>query len=326
SGCDSTTVLTVQRVETLEGMIQSSEQLCEGASITLSVNETFVEYQWNTGRKTPTIKVNDPGTYEVTLTDNNGCMSMASMDVDAETTIQMAIDYTTPTNCLQADGILSVGVNVDDNTTLEYTIDNGTSWQGSPQFANLTSGTYTITSRRQGSTCIWESAPIDLNLPIDTGYTLIQKCASQIYTHSSGQMFEDQGIFIANSGKSSSGCDSLTRLEIIHLDSEFRDSIQMCEGSSIEYQLSTISRNGDYQIITANQFGCDSTILLHVAYYPTVSVEIEKTLCYGESYVLGGDEYPSSGVYEKSIAGSSGCDMRRSSAGARCRTGSATMR
>jgi len=46
---------------------------CRNDITTLSVDSTYVAYLWNTGEITPTITVNTPGYYSVTVTDENAC-------------------------------------------------------------------------------------------------------------------------------------------------------------------------------------------------------------------------------------------------------------
>ncbi|MBS1765709.1 MAG: gliding motility-associated C-terminal domain-containing protein, partial [Bacteroidetes bacterium] len=54
---------------------------CSGDSSTLIVPGSYVGYNWSSGGSTSAITVNAPGTYVVTVTDNNGCSATASQNI-----------------------------------------------------------------------------------------------------------------------------------------------------------------------------------------------------------------------------------------------------
>ena len=65
--------------DTIEVFIQNSPivdlgndiELCQGETTTLDAG-TFISYLWSDGSTTQTIDVNTAGTYNVTITDDNG--------------------------------------------------------------------------------------------------------------------------------------------------------------------------------------------------------------------------------------------------------------
>ena len=62
----------------------SPTTFCEGGSVMLSVPEGFRKYCWNDGKAstTPSIEVTESGIYTVSATNNNGCTSMAEIEVE----------------------------------------------------------------------------------------------------------------------------------------------------------------------------------------------------------------------------------------------------
>ena len=61
----------------------------EGASATLdATNDGATAYLWSNGATTPTIEVNEIGTYTVEITGSNGCVTTASVFVDLFTSIE----------------------------------------------------------------------------------------------------------------------------------------------------------------------------------------------------------------------------------------------
>ncbi|MCY7328499.1 MAG: hypothetical protein LH618_08125 [Saprospiraceae bacterium] len=58
--------------------LSAPNQLCVGAGGTISTNGTFSSYVWNTGSSNPSIAINGPGFYTVTVTNATGCTGTAS--------------------------------------------------------------------------------------------------------------------------------------------------------------------------------------------------------------------------------------------------------
>ncbi len=59
--------------------ILGGNTLCQGSSKTLMTNTGFNSYQWSTNESNSSIVINTPGTYSVTVTDNNNCIGEASI-------------------------------------------------------------------------------------------------------------------------------------------------------------------------------------------------------------------------------------------------------
>jgi large repetitive protein len=55
--------------------------VCNGSSVTLSIDSSYAGYHWNTGSLTDSIQVNSTGNYIVTVTQNNACSGTASAQV-----------------------------------------------------------------------------------------------------------------------------------------------------------------------------------------------------------------------------------------------------
>jgi gliding motility-associated-like protein len=55
--------------------------ICAGGTNTLTVNGTFASVSWGTGSTGSPLTINQPGTYNVTTTDSNGCAGKAQLTV-----------------------------------------------------------------------------------------------------------------------------------------------------------------------------------------------------------------------------------------------------
>ncbi len=81
NGCENTDQVIVTENPLPEFAITGAPQFCAGESNVLSVADGFAEYQWSSGNETAAFEVTEPGTYAVTVTDNNGCAGQAELTV-----------------------------------------------------------------------------------------------------------------------------------------------------------------------------------------------------------------------------------------------------
>lgn len=81
NGCmdTSTIYITVNEINPL--YLGPDTVLCEGDELTLSTMSAYAEYNWNTGAITPTIVVNQQGTYLLETRDENGCFASDSIRI-----------------------------------------------------------------------------------------------------------------------------------------------------------------------------------------------------------------------------------------------------
>lgn len=108
-------------------------QLCSGASLTLAAAPGYPQYSWNTGETTEAIEVAATGNYEVTITTEAGCSVTKNFEVQA-------------VDIAGIDEILSEGEDViiitAEQGEFEYSL-NGSTFQASNIFPNVTGGVYT---------------------------------------------------------------------------------------------------------------------------------------------------------------------------------------
>lgn len=109
----------------------SGGMICQGDVITLDAGTgPNYSYLWNTGDTTQTISVGTPGTYSVTIT-NGVCSKVFTTQV-----IQAIIPEIINVN-YNENGTMVLTASNPSNGPLEYSIDNGLTWQNSNTFVNV---------------------------------------------------------------------------------------------------------------------------------------------------------------------------------------------
>ncbi len=80
SGCKGVASLTVSKIDNPTPVIVGSAIICAGKPSTLSVG-SFAKYNWSGNLNTPSITVSKAGTYDVTVTNAEGCIGKTSINV-----------------------------------------------------------------------------------------------------------------------------------------------------------------------------------------------------------------------------------------------------
>ncbi|RME97491.1 MAG: hypothetical protein D6772_10355, partial [Bacteroidetes bacterium] len=79
NGCQNTATFTVEEYPEVFPVITGPQEVCNGGggTVTLGLDDSYQTYLWSTGETTEEIMVSQPGLYEVTVTDFNGCEGTA---------------------------------------------------------------------------------------------------------------------------------------------------------------------------------------------------------------------------------------------------------
>ncbi len=122
--------LTVEVVPAITSNL-SGGMICQGDVITLNAGAgPNYTYLWNTGDTSQTISVGTPGAYSVTI--NNGVCSKVFTTQVVQAVIPEIINVNYNEN-----GTMVITASNPSNGPLEYSIDNGLTWQNSNTFSNV---------------------------------------------------------------------------------------------------------------------------------------------------------------------------------------------
>jgi gliding motility-associated-like protein len=175
-------------------------EMCIGDRVTLDAGAgPNYKYLWSTGATTQTINVDQWGIYTVEI-DNGSCKKIFSVKVMGATTpFVTGLNYNSINKSLTVTAENPPMNNI--QGTLEYSIDNGITWQTSNVFTNLLDNTnYTILLRRLGTHCVGTIDFYTLNIkniitPNDDGVNdVLDLTALGDFKNFTGSIYDRYGV------------------------------------------------------------------------------------------------------------------------------------
>ncbi|MEL7122771.1 MAG: gliding motility-associated C-terminal domain-containing protein, partial [Bacteroidota bacterium] len=288
--------------------------ICQGASFTVG-NSTYTE----------------SGEYQDVLQTINGCDSVINLLLtvnptfnetqtevicEGENVIVGSSSYTetgTYTDSLQTvngcDSVITLDLTVNPvfDTLLTQTICQGESAtiSGGEIFYNET-GVYTETLRSI-SGC---DSIIRLDLTVQPVFSITEEqticqgdsvvIGTSVYTTSGRYIDTLQTI---------NGCDSIVTLSLnVNQSFEFTFSEVICDDGSVTLGDNVFTEAGTYTDSLTSITGCDSIIMLTIVVNPTFEEQLNQTICQGESFFVGDNEFNESGSYTVTLNTINGCD------------------
>ncbi|NRA52154.1 MAG: SprB repeat-containing protein, partial [Phaeodactylibacter sp.] len=106
------------------------------------------------------------------------------------------------------------------------------------------------------------------------------------------------------------GCDSIVTLDLTVFPVK-RDTldITICNASSFSVGDSTYTEEGVYvDTLTSNLTGCDSIVTLNLTVRDFFEINLNPTICEGESFTVGTTAYDTTGMYSETFISVEGCD------------------
>src|SRR5690606_19047078 len=166
NGCTVTAAATVDAPDALVVNAVSTDATCHGSadgSITVTAQDGTPGYEYSLDganfQSNNLFENLAAGTYTVTVRDVNGCIETSAVSISEPDELVVTAVWTELTCNCSADGQVEVTV-TGDTAGYEYSLD-GTTFQGSNLFENLTAGTYTITVRDANGCTATTTATVD---------------------------------------------------------------------------------------------------------------------------------------------------------------------
>lgn len=131
----------------------SASQLCVGGSLTLTA-PSGLNYSWNNGQSSAAITVSNPGTYNLTVTDNNGCTASSSKTITGVPLPSNTVTAGGATTICQGNNLLLTAA-----PGLNYLWSNGATSQ---TISASASGSYKVTVTDIGTNCSAASNPVNV--------------------------------------------------------------------------------------------------------------------------------------------------------------------
>jgi hypothetical protein len=122
----------------------TSNSCTNSATVVANGGTGSYTYLWSNGATTQSITSIPAGTYAVTITDANGCMTTASCSVTANQAFNPSASVVDVSCYGGSNGSITV-TNANGTAPFQYSINGGLSYQSNNTFSGLTAGTYTIT-------------------------------------------------------------------------------------------------------------------------------------------------------------------------------------
>jgi len=144
NGCRSASTGTVVTVNPKPQISINPLSLCEGTSgdICATGTESRLDYRWNTGIADPCLTAYGPGTYAVTVTDENGCKGTASVVVNMVQPPNLKVITNGPTTFCEGDSVILTAGGAD-----SYMWNTGST---AASITVKTSGLYSVTGSNSG--------------------------------------------------------------------------------------------------------------------------------------------------------------------------------
>jgi gliding motility-associated-like protein len=294
-------------IVTITNITGTNTLTCDITNITLSTSGIGT-YLWTPNSNTnPTIGVNTPGEYSVTVTGPNGCSAS-----DSYTVLQDIIPPVAGLTNLTGDSVLTcdlLAIDLIASGGQGYVWTNGAG--NSPSLTVTAPGVYTVIAVGQNGCTDQESIAVyqDINEPTPT-IVNVEFCEGDSY-----QLPNDQSVFESGTYNvvlnAYNGCDSLVVTNVtVHPNEESFFAVRICPGEI--YTLpngQSVSEAGNYPVMFESIHGCDSLVTFIIDIIQTFNIVQNVVICPGESYQLpDGTNQTSEGAFEFNYVSSFGCD------------------
>ena len=149
NGCTASCQTQVEEITHLTISVNKTDVVCNGADngkagLQVEGGTPPYTFQWSNGGTTAELDNLTAGLYEVTVTDANGCSGIASLEIGEPEALNLSLNINEPScESEEPDGAIFISVNGGVSPYL-YSINDGDTFQDSPDFVGLVEGVYSI--------------------------------------------------------------------------------------------------------------------------------------------------------------------------------------
>ncbi|PCH69207.1 MAG: hypothetical protein COC01_02120 [Bacteroidetes bacterium] len=310
----------------------TTDVMCNGnssgtANVTTNGGITPYAYAWSNGESASSISNLAAAIYNVTVTDNYGCVA----DDIAIISEPAYIDSTTGIIICQNDSIF-IGGNWQSSEGFYFDTLTASNGCDSVHITDLTikpvySPVVSIQLCAGDSVYIGGSWQADGGIYYDT-LSSIDGCDSIITTELSfnqsysnnqsvticvGDSLLIAGSWVSSTGiyydtlQTTKGCDSIITLSLT-INNSIGSTLTETACNSYDFGGNLLTTSGTYYDTLVNTLGCDSMIILNLTVLPSLSVNVNMNICEGDSIILGGNWQTQAGLYYDTLQTVTGCD------------------
>ncbi len=315
NNCTSSCSVEVTTTSPTACSISGDNTICQGESTTLCATPGATGYLWSNGASTDCIIVNTAGTYNVTITDGNGCTSSCSVTVSAspipncsitgdniicqgETTTLCA----TPgaTGYLWSNGASTDCITINTAGTYNVTITDGTGCTSSCSVTVSVSPIPNCSITGDNTICQGESTTLCAS-PGAAGYLWSNGASTDCITVNTAGTYN---VTITDGTGCTSSCSVTVSVSPIPNCSITGDNT-ICQGGTTTLCASpgatgylwsngastdciTVNTAGTYIVTITDGTGCTSScsVTVTVSPLPTCNITGDNTICQGETTTL----------------------------------------
>jgi hypothetical protein len=123
-----------------------------------------------------------------------------------------------------------------------------------------------------------------------------------------GNYYSNEGVY-SDTLLNSVGCDSIliSQLSFFQSDTLFLNE-SICSNENFQVGASIYNETGSYIDTLINSNGCDSIVMLDLTVFEISSLQIDSSICQGDSLWIGTNAYFETGVYSDTLFNQLGCD------------------
>src|SRR6185312_347046 len=272
---------------------------------------------------------NSAGTFTIIIPNSQGCDSTITLNLTIRLTTSLLID----TSICQGDSITAGGLAFNSTGTFQVVIPNAQSCDSTItlnltvrpttsqtidtsicQGDSVTVGGTTFNSTGTFTVVIPNSQSCDSTITLNL---IVRPTTSQTIDTSicqgdsvivGGSTYNSTGTFTVVIPNSQS-CDSTITLNLtVRPTTSQTIDTSICQGDSVTVGGTTFNSTGTFTVVIPNSQSCDSTITLNLIVRPTTSQTIDTSICQGDSVIVGGSTFNSTGTFTVVIPNSQSCD------------------